>query len=163
MNQSNKNVVFFPHNKNKTNKKQFYYSTENLYIKEINDINKKFIQGADNVKLMKSIDMILNKMSLMKEVHNYNTYLPLKNLLLYIDNNFTKNKQKTIENIIEDTNSNIDTLDNKQVFITNKINIESNIKLNIDYINYIKTYGLPENGIFLPSRMYLMKKEIYKN
>lgn len=157
MNQSNKNAVFYPHNKNKSNKKQFYYSTKNIYIKEINEINNKFIQGADNTKLMKSIDNLLNRMNLMKDFQNYNTYLPLKNLLIYIDNDFTKSKEKEILEI-KDKVDIITVSDNKEVFITDKINIESNIKLNPDYIKYIKEYGLPENGIFLPSKLYLIKK-----
>jgi len=154
---TNKNAVFYPHNKNKSNKKQFYYSTKNIYIKEITKINKKFIQGADNSKLMKSIDNLLNRMNLLKDFQNYNTYLPLKNLLIYIDNDFTRSKEREILEI-KDTVDIIPDSDNKEVFITDKINIESNIKLNQDYIKYIKEYGLPENGIFLPSKLYLIKK-----
>ena len=158
MNQTNKNPVFYPQNKNKSNKKQFYYSTKNIYIKEITEINKKFIQGVDNIILMKSIDNLLNKMNLMKDFQNYKTYLPLKNLLIYIDNNFTRCKEEEILEIKEKEVESIIVSDNKEVFITNKINIESNLKLNQDYIKYIKEYGLPENGIFLPSKLYLIKK-----
>jgi hypothetical protein len=65
----NKNVIFYPNNKYKSHKVQCYYSAYNIYTKEINEINLQFIEGSDNNKLIKSIDVLLKKMNYMKLEH----------------------------------------------------------------------------------------------
>ena len=151
---TNKNVTFYPHNKNKNSKKQAYYSTNNLYIKEINEINKKLIKGEDNLELINKIACLLKKMKIFKGSNNFNTFLPLKNLLFCVDNNHLLNQSEIMDNFIVQEE---EVENNMEVFITKKINVESNVKINQDYINYIKEYGLPDKGIFLPSKLYLMK------
>ena len=152
----NKNVIFYPNNKYKSHKVQCYYSAYNIYTKEINEININFINGGDQTKLIKSIDLLLKKMNLFKDKENYNNYIPLQNLFLFIDNIYKKNK---LNKLLENKKINEDNiiLDNKKILITKNINIIADIKINKEFINYIKKHGLPENGIFLPSKLYLLK------
>jgi hypothetical protein len=152
----NKNVIFYPNNKYKSHKVQCYYSAYNIYTKEINEININFINGGDQTKLIKSIDLLLKKMNLFKDKENYNNYIPLQNLFLFIDNSYKKNK---LNKLLENKKINEDNiiLDNKKILITKNINIIADIKINKEFINYIKKHGLPENGIFLPSKLYLLK------
>lgn len=160
MDHINKNVIFYPNNKYKSHKVQCYYSAYNIYTKEINEINLQFIEGSDNNKLIQSIDVLLKKMNLFKDKENYNNYLPLKNLFLFIDSSYKKKKLNKINKVLENKNIIEEQLlvDRENTFfITNNITINTDIKINKEFIDYIKEYGLPENGIFLPSKLYLLK------
>ena len=144
--------ILYPQNKNKSNNKENYFSTQNLYFKEINNIQNQINNGDNDEKILKSINNILNKMKILKSPESYNTYLFVKNMLLYFDNKKLCNIN--IKNIIKQETY----LQDNIVFINENIEINQNIKINNDYINYIKTYGLPEHGIFLPSKLFLLKK-----
>jgi hypothetical protein len=155
----NKNIIFYPNNKNKSSKVSCYYSSYSVYTKEINEINTNFINGADPLKLIETIDKLLSKMNLLKNKENYYNYLPLKNLFLLIDNNYKKEKlAKLVNNKINEKIS----LDENKILFTNDIVLSTNININKDYIKYILEYGLPEHGLFLPSKLYLIKK-VLKN
>jgi hypothetical protein len=155
----NKNITFYPNNKNKSSKVSCYYSSYNIYTKEFNEINNNFINGTDPIKLIESTDALLSKMNLLKDKEHYHNYLPLKNFFLVIDNNYKKTKLAKSANI--KINEKI-LLDENKILFTNDIVLSTNININKDYIKYILEYGLPEHGLFLPSKLYLIKK-VLKN
>jgi hypothetical protein len=155
----NKNIIFYPTNKNKSSKVSCYYSSYNIYTKEINEINNNFINGTDPIKLIETTDALLSKMNLLKDKENYYNYLPLKNFFLVIDNNYKKVKlNKLVNNKINEKFS----LDENKILFSNDIVLTTNINIKKDYIKYILEYGLPEQGLFLPSKLYLIKK-VLKN
>ena len=83
----------------------------------------------------------------------------VKNFFLVIDNNYKKTKLAKSANI--KINEKI-LLDENKILFSNDIVLSANININKAYIKYILEYGLPEHGLFLPSKLYLIKK-VLKN
>lgn len=155
----NKNIIFYPNNKHKSSKLSCYYSSYNIYTREINEINNNFINGAEPTKLIERTHHLLSKMNLLKDKENYYNYFPLKNLFLVIDNNYKKVQLAKIVNTkINETIS----LDENKILFNNDTVLSIDININNDYIKYILEYGLPDHGLFLPSKLFLIKK-VLKN
>jgi hypothetical protein len=156
---SNTNIGFNLLNNSTYNNMHFLFMYEiTLIFKECLDDN--IITGyLNNVKLyviqfeniLRKIQILINKHKVFKNYKRYSSYLALQNLLIKMDTLiYEKDLQKKYDNLViscEQHSINICTkkTDNSQV----SLQIETVIK--IEYFHYILKYGLPKDGLFLPS------------
>lgn len=161
-----KNVTIYIQNKNKGSNKSMYQQSSNVYSNEIYNINKKITEeGVPLEDMLDEIAYIKSKFNVFKNKDNSNTFLTLLNLentvtykkdlntykQLYIDASNT-----SVNNNIELIQALKDLEDCKKFcnkgdvgFKIKEMSLNVNTAFNIEYIYYIKDYGMPFNGIFL--------------
>lgn len=93
-------------------------------------------------------------------------YLQLKGLLEQLDNN---NRLLLLQNEIDRLNNLVNELQNelaecsndgKKKFIDQEIGFNKNTEIKTEYIKYMIEYGVPEDGIFDPSKLNRIKIEL---
>jgi hypothetical protein len=142
-----------------------YNSSNFLFINEITiifkeSINEYIIDGFLNnntyyvlkfENLLRRIQVLINKHKVFNNYKQYSSYLALMNILKKFD---TIVEYKTLENMYQNLlNINTSTSNPTNNTYNNKTvsSIEITTIIKTEYFKYIELYGVPENGIFLPS------------
>lgn len=158
----NKNLKLYQHNFNKTSNKEYYYITNTLYLKDIYIINEKLLYNIVPIEqLLSDINFLLNKHSILINKNKYNSYLTLRNLLSKVDD---KMRLQTLQAELADA---LDQLNNRPPcicgvgrsnLISRPINTVQNTSIKSEYRKYVQLYGIPTDGIFLPSLLLLIRR-----
>jgi hypothetical protein len=170
----NKNLKLYVQNVNKTSAKEYYHQSQQLYLNEIFEINRKIVEeGVPVGDMIDEIDYILNKYKIFKNKERSNAYLTLINLketvtykserdeLQIIITDLSENLQTTTELLEEKTKQLEDCLAHcggRRGFRLDPFEMTINTKIKHEYTIYIKEYGMPEDGIFLETILELIRR-----
>lgn len=145
----NKNSKLYRQNFEKTSNKEYYFISQNIYLKELLEINNKFLDPKTDFNALEyDILQIMKKFNIYSNKDKFNIYLTLKNLLSYTRLYLNGGSGGGGEQV----KSNGYTLE--------KININKNVSIKSEYIRYIEIFGLPESGEFYDSLLYLLRNNL---
>ena len=161
-----KNVLIYIQNNNKRSIKGMYHQSSDVYSDEIYNINKKITQeGVPLEDMLDEIAYIKSKYNVLKNKDKSNAYLTLLNLenTVTYKKDLNTYKQLYVDASNTSVNNNIELIqalknleDCKKLcnkgdvgFKIKEMSLNVNTAFNIEYIYYIKDYGMPFNGIFL--------------
>lgn len=135
--------------------KPYYASSSNIYLDEIYKINKDINDGIVPInQILENINILINKYKLIFNYANDNSYLILLNLLKIIQENV---QIINLNNEIAQLMEQIEILENTEHICTcsrsgftfDPIDTNINTTIKLDYTYYIKTCGIPNDGIYL--------------
>ncbi len=172
----NKNLKLYVQNINKTSRKEYYYTSAQVYLNQIYEINRKITQeGVPLEDLLDEIEYLKKKYNVFKNKDKSNAYLTLLNLSETIT---YKNNAQIYENLYNDASSNLITTTNelntvkiqleecrkncggtiKGGFNLKPVEIKVNTGIKPEYLIYIRDYGMPSDGIFLEAILNYIRK-----
>ena len=157
---SNSNIGF-----NLLNNSSTYNNITFLFINEITLIFKECLD--DNIvtgylnnitlyvmqfeNLLRKIQILINKHKVFKNYKQYSSYLALQNLLIKMDTLiYEKDLQKRYDNLVISSNQSQIVISMKKTDNT-QVSLQVNTVIKKEYFDYILKYGLPKDGLFLPS------------
>ena len=156
---SNSNIGFNLLNNSTYNSMNFIFMKEiTIIFKECLDDtivdgylnnNKYYVMKFEN--LLKRIQILINNHKVFKNYKQYSSYLALQNLLVKFDTIIIeKNLQKLYDNLLISSNQ-TPTIANKTRIESNDVSLQVKTVIKKEYFCYFLKYGLPVDGIFLPS------------
>ena len=166
----NKNLKLYVQNINKSSRKEYYHTSSQVYLNEIYEINRKIISGEAPIEnMINQLEYLKRKYNVFKNKDKSNAYLTLSNLINTIN---YKNNAQIYQGLVNDLSENLliantnlnekieelaNCLSNKKSFTLPEISLNTNISINMEYIIYIREYGMPENGIFIETRLQYIR------
>jgi hypothetical protein len=172
----NKNVKLYVQNINKTSRKEYYYTSAQLYLNEIYDINKKISQdGVPIEDMLDEIEYLKKKYNVIKNKDKSNNYLTLLNLT---NTAAYKNDAQIYEALYNDTSQNLvitqeqlrakqlelevclRNCGNRRGFELPEIKMVQKVSVKMEYVIYIRDYGMPDDGVFIESILEFIRDTI---
>jgi hypothetical protein len=172
----NNNFKLYNLNNTLTNDYRIYNKSNYLFMLEITKLAKEclddelidnYIHSSSNNNcvmkinnLLKCIQQLINKHKVFDDYKKYTSYLTLQNLLKKIDTIYLykilESKYKILQEMYETKCQEY----RKSQYNAQEINVGQNVSIKEEYFHYIKCYGIPMDGIFLPSLLVGCKVEL---
>lgn len=172
----NNNFKLYNLNNTLTNDYRIYNKSNYLFMLEISKLAKECLNdelidsyihsSSDNINvirfnhLMECIQKLINKHKVFDDFKKYTSYLTLQNLLKKIDTIYLykilESKYKILQEMYE---AKIEEY-RKSQYEGSNIGLAQDVCIKEEYWHYIKCYGIPSDGIFLPSLLVSCRVEL---
>ena len=173
----NNNFKLYNLNNTLTNDYRIYNKSNYLFMLEITKLAKECLDdtlidgyinssSSDNIcvikfnHLLQCIQKLINKHKVFDDYKKYTSYLTLQNLLKKIDTIYSYKILESKYKILEEMYNTKCEEYRKNQYNGKEIGVGQNVSIKEEYWHYIKCYGVPDDGIFLPSLLVSCKVEL---